>query len=181
MELIVLATRNRGKARELTRLLAGAADRIETLLDHPGVALPPELGADYRDIALAKARAANAALGRPAVGDDSGLEVDALGGAPGLRSARYAGEGASDAENNARLLEALAGVPTERRTARFRCVLALVDPFSNDGEPYVVEGLCDGEILRSPWLLVKFYRTSWAWPYNEMIFRSHPPWSWQRP
>ena len=79
--------------------------------------LPPEIGTDYRANALAKARAVWNALGVPAVGDDSGLEVDALGGAPGLRSARYAGEKATDVENNAKLLEALAGVP-ERRQGR---------------------------------------------------------------
>src|ERR1700710_968229 len=90
--------------------------------------------------------------------DDSGLEVDALGGVPGVRSARFAGERATDAENNAALLAALESLVTdpsgafagESYKARFRCVLALVDPFLRDGEPYFVEGVCEGEITRTP-------------------------------
>jgi XTP/dITP diphosphohydrolase len=148
VELIVLATRNAGKARELARLLGGVAARFETLLERPDVALPDEEGADYREIALAKARATRAALGVPAIGDDSGLEVDALGGEPGPRSARYAGPEATDAENNARLLTALAGVPAERRTARFRCVLALAG--ASEGGELVAEGVCEGRILDAP-------------------------------
>ncbi|MGH7682582.1 MAG: non-canonical purine NTP pyrophosphatase, partial [Candidatus Eiseniibacteriota bacterium] len=100
VDLIVLATTNPGKANELERLLTGTARRFETLRDHPGIALPPERGGSYRQNALAKARAVNEALGVPAIGDDSGLEVDALGGAPGLYSARFAGEDADDAANN---------------------------------------------------------------------------------
>jgi XTP/dITP diphosphohydrolase len=142
----VLATRNEGKARELAGLLAGIAPRIESLREHPGVALPPETGASYRENALLKARAVHVALGLPALGDDSGIEVDALGGAPGIRSARYAGESAGDAENNERLLGALAGRPATERAARFRCVLALV---SATGET-VVEGTCAGRILDAP-------------------------------
>jgi XTP/dITP diphosphohydrolase len=92
------------------------------------------------------------------IADDSGLEVDALGGAPGVRSARFAGERATDAENNAALLAALDSLdtdPTGLRTggsypARFRCVLALVDPFVKDGEPIVVDGVCEGTITRTP-------------------------------
>lgn len=109
--------------------------------------LPPETGATYRENALLKARAVHAALKLPALGDDSGIEVDALGGAPGVRSARYAGESAGDAENNARLLEVLRGRPASERRARFRCVLALVGPA---GEETVVEGVCAGRILESP-------------------------------
>lgn len=147
MELIVLATRSRGKAAEFQRLLAGIAGRFETLLDHPGLALPPEGAGSYRENALAKARAVCAALGVPALGDDSGLEVDALGGVPGVRSARFAGEGASEGDNNARLLAALAAIPPLRRTARFRCVLALV---REPGDEIVVEGICEGRILEGP-------------------------------
>jgi XTP/dITP diphosphohydrolase len=87
------------------------------------------------------------ALGVPALGDDSGLEVDALGGAPGLHSARYAGSGATDDQNNRKLLDALEGIPPQDRTARFRCVMALV----LGGEaPIVVEGLCEGRVLTAP-------------------------------
>lgn len=144
---VVLATRNPGKARELTALLTGLADRVETLAEHPGVPLPPEDHPSYAANALAKARAASAALGVPAIGDDSGLEVDALEGAPGIRSARFAGEGAGDAANNALLLERLAGVPSSGRTARFRCALALVD---EEGRVTAVEATCEGTILETP-------------------------------
>ena len=143
----MLATRNAGKAVELTRLLAGAARRFESLRDHPALVLPEEGDASYRENALGKARAVNAALGLPALGDDSGLEVDAIDGAPGIRSARYAGAVAGDVLNNERLLEALSGVPPERRTARFRCVLALV---RGPGDERIVEGLCEGRIVEVP-------------------------------
>jgi XTP/dITP diphosphohydrolase len=144
---VVLATRNPGKARELEILVAGIASRIETLEEHPGVILPPEGHGSYAENARAKARAVSAALGSAAIGDDSGLEVDALEGAPGIRSARYAGEGAGDRANNALLLERLAGVAPERRTARFRCALALAGP---GGLDTCVEGVCEGAILEAP-------------------------------
>jgi XTP/dITP diphosphohydrolase len=147
LELVVLATRNPGKARELAALLVGVARRFESLADRPGVALPPEEAPTYRDNALAKARAVQAALGVPALGDDSGLEVDFLAGAPGVRSARFAGTGARDADNNRRLLTELTGVPETRRTARFRCVLAFV---RSTGDEIVVEGTCEGRILEEP-------------------------------
>jgi non-canonical purine NTP pyrophosphatase (RdgB/HAM1 family) len=147
VELIVLATRNPGKAEELKRLLDGVAKRFETLLSHPQVTLPPERGSSYRENALAKARATCEALGVPALGDDSGLEVDALGGAPGLYSARFAGEGATDATNNARLLRALKDVPPEKRTARFHCALALARGANDVLE---AEGFCEGRILDAP-------------------------------
>jgi XTP/dITP diphosphohydrolase len=147
LDRIVLATTNEGKARELERLLGGTVRAVETLHEHPGVTLPPETGRDYRANALAKARAVWNALGVPAVGDDSGLEVDALGGAPGLRSARYAGEMATDVENNAKLLEALVGVPERERTARFRCALVLV---RGDDEVLEAEGICEGAIVNAP-------------------------------
>ena len=147
MELIILATRNPGKAAELSRLLGSVASRSESLRDHPEVSLPEEGEASYRENALGKARAVNAALGVPALGDDSGLEVDALDGAPGIRSARYAGAAANDGRNNERLLAALAGITPERRTARFRCVLALV---RSPGDEVVVEGVCEGRITSAP-------------------------------
>ena len=143
----MLASKNDGKARELGALLDGVARRFESLAAHPGVELPPEAPTSYRDNALAKARAVQAALGAPALGDDSGLEVDALGGAPGVISARYAGEGAGDAANNEKLLAALRGLPPGRRTARFRCVLALVRA---PGDEVVVEATCEGRILDAP-------------------------------
>lgn len=147
IDRVVLGTRNAGKTRELQILLQGIAARMESLDAYPGVILPPEGHESFAENARAKARAVSEALGVAAIGDDSGLEVDALGGEPGIRSARYAGELAGDAANNALLLERLAGVPPERRTARFRCVLALEAP----GEPgALVEGVCEGAIAEAP-------------------------------
>ena len=147
MDLVVLATRNDGKARELTRLLEVAVKRFQTLRDHPNVTLPPETGSSYRENAFAKARAVNEALGLPAIGDDSGLEVDALHRAPGLYSARFAGEDATDAANNALLLRSLEGVPPERRTARYHCALVLV---RGTDDVLEVEAVCEGRILDAP-------------------------------
>lgn len=147
VEVLVLATRNEGKAAELSRLLGGAARRIETLAAYPHVTLPPEKGDSYRAIAAAKALAVYVATGLPALGDDSGLEVDALAGKPGLLSARFAGAKATDEENNALLLRSLSGVPPDRRTARFRCALALARAADDVIE---VEGVCEGRILEAP-------------------------------
>ena len=149
MDLVVLATQNRGKARELLTMLDGAVSRVESLADHPEVQLPPEGATSYRENALGKARAVWRALRVPALGDDSGLEVDALAGEPGVRSARFAGPDADDAANNERLLRELEAVPAARRTARFRCVLALVRGDGAESER-VVEGVCEGAILDAP-------------------------------
>lgn len=147
MDVVVLATKNRGKAREIQAMLEGVVARVESLADHPSVELPPEGADSYRENALEKARAVWRALGVPAVGDDSGLEVEALDGAPGVTSARFAGPDADDAANNARLLAELSGLPAIRRGAQFRCVLALVE---GDGKERVVEGVCPGRILDAP-------------------------------
>ena len=148
LDLIVLATKNEGKARELALLLEGLARRVESLAAHPDVSLPPETGKTYRENALLKARAVNHALGVPALADDSGLEVDALGGAPGPNSARYAGPDASDFEKIDKLLRKLAVVPQGKRAVRFRCVLALVR--GAKGGEVVVEGVCEGRIVELP-------------------------------
>ncbi len=147
MDLIVLATHNERKARELRSLLRGLAGRVESLRAHPAVLLPPETGDTYRQNAIAKACAVYAALGLPALGDDSGLEVDALAGEPGLHSARYAGPDATDHTNNERLIREIRAVPRDRRTARFRCALALVQ---GPGDVVVAEGVCEGRILEEP-------------------------------
>jgi XTP/dITP diphosphohydrolase len=132
---LVLATRNDHKVREVGRLMDGVV--VEPL---PGdVALPPEDGATYAANALGKARAAAAALGRPAIADDSGIEAAALGGAPGIRSARYAGPHATDAENLAKLrAEAPAG-----SALRYVCVIAHAEP---DGDTRTFTGVCDGTL-----------------------------------
>lgn len=145
---VVVATGNEGKLVE-----------IRHALDVPGwVFLSPdelggavldveETGATFEENALIKARAYAAAFGVAALADDSGLEVDALGGAPGVRSARWAGEPADDDANNARILSDLAGVPQSRRTARFRCAVALFDP---EGGTLVAHGSCEGSLADTP-------------------------------
>jgi len=120
---------------------------VRTLAEFPGAGLPEETGDSYAANALLKARVAARHTGLLALGDDSGLEVDALGGAPGLRSARFGGPGLDDAGRCARLLAALSGVDEARRGARFRCVIALVDP---GGGEHLVEGVAEGVILTAP-------------------------------
>jgi XTP/dITP diphosphohydrolase len=145
---VVLATRNRGKLAELGALVrAQAPVEVISLDAFPDVPEVEERGASYVENAIAKARAAASASGLPALADDSGLEVDALDGGPGIRSARYAGPGADDGDRISVLLGALAGIPADARGARFRCVLALVWP---DGRVVTGEGECPGRIALAP-------------------------------
>ncbi|HET7756872.1 MAG TPA: RdgB/HAM1 family non-canonical purine NTP pyrophosphatase [Steroidobacteraceae bacterium] len=144
MTRVVLASGNAGKLRELAALLAPL--HLELVPQGAlGIGTVPETGATFLDNALLKARHAAGAAQLPALADDSGLEVDALGGGPGVRSARYAGEGAGDAANLARLLAELAGVPGPRRGARYQCVLALVRA-ADDAAPLVARGTWEGSI-----------------------------------
>jgi XTP/dITP diphosphohydrolase len=149
---VVVATRNKGKLREILPLLAGAPLlaplELCTIDDVAPDAELREDGVTFVENALAKARQAARATGLPAIADDSGLEVDALDGAPGVYSARYAGRGADDDSNNAKLLEALRGVPPAQRTARFRCVAVFVDPAR--ALELVRDGACEGEVLEAP-------------------------------
>ena len=142
---IVLASGNRNKRDEILAILEGLAVDLVPMTEL-GLVGPEETGETFEDNALLKARAVVAATGEPAIADDSGLEVDALDGAPGVRSARYAGPSATDAENNAALLAALATVPAEQRTARFVCAAALVVP---DGREWVVRGTMEGRIVET--------------------------------
>ena len=144
---LVVATGNAGKLREFGALLGPGVELLPQ--QALGVASVAETGLTFAANALLKARHAARATGLPALADDSGLEVDALGGAPGVWSARYAGPGATDAANNARLLAALAGVPAAARTARYRCVLALVRG-PDDPVPLVAAGCWDGWIGVAP-------------------------------
>jgi XTP/dITP diphosphohydrolase len=145
---VVVATRNRGKLREIVPLLAPLALELHTIDElAPGTRLDED-GVTFEENALGKARQAAAATGLPAIADDSGLEVDALDGAPGVYSARYAGEPSDDARNNGKLLDALRDVPAESRRARFRCVAAFVDP--GRGVEITRAGTCEGEILGAP-------------------------------
>jgi XTP/dITP diphosphohydrolase len=140
----VLASANPGKLRELTALLAPYGFE---LVSQAALGIDPvsETGTSFLDNALLKARHAAGAARLPALADDSGIEVDALGGRPGVWSARFAHPGASDAENLARLLEELAGVPEPRRTARYRCVVVLVRT-ANDPAPLIGRGTWEGRI-----------------------------------
>ncbi len=150
MRPLVFATRNHGKLVELRQLLP---DVSVLSIDEVGVPVPEvvEDADTFVGNAIKKAREVSAATKLPALADDSGLEVDALGGAPGVYSARYAGPGAGDAANNAKLLAALATVPAERRTARFRAVLALADVTGALGNDTITaDGVCEGMILDAP-------------------------------
>ncbi len=145
---VVVATQNRGKLAELRQLLD--LPGLELIgVDQAGVALPDveETGETYRDNALLKAQAIARLTGLPTLADDSGLEVDALGGEPGVRSARYAGDAGPKA-NTEKLLAVMDAVPDGTRAARFRCVIVLLP--SAEAEPLVVEGVCEGAIARAP-------------------------------
>jgi len=151
MPRLVLATANPGKAADMRHLLGGGFDLVPLPADAPDV---EETGTTFAENAILKARAAAALMRLPAIGDDSGLEVDALAGAPGVYSARYAADSVEDgadratvdAANNRKLLAALATVPSGRRTARFHSVLAFVD-----GDTLLVaHGTCAGWVLEAP-------------------------------
>jgi XTP/dITP diphosphohydrolase len=149
---IVLATRSAHKLRELRELLAlQHADLVS--LDELGVEGDPvEDGDTFETNARIKARHAARATGLPALADDSVIEVDALGGGPGVRTRRYAGERATDAQNNTKLLRALAGLPPDRRGARYVCVLAFAEPLPGGGAVNIVtaRGTCRGRIAVAP-------------------------------
>lgn len=165
---LLLATRNRAKWRECRALLTslasthcdGSGPELLSLHEFPEAPEVEETGATFEENARLKAVSAARATGLPAIADDSGLVVDAIGGAPGVLSARFAGPGATDGENNARLLDMLEGVPEARRSARFVCALALAAP---DGETRGFRGACEGVMLRSP-------RGSGGFGYDPVFF-----------
>lgn len=142
--MIVLATRNKHKLAELRRLLGIPTELLRSAVEYEGAPDPEETGTTFEENALIKARAISWFTGEWALADDSGLEVDALDGAPGVISARYAGNHGDDAANNRLLLNNLAAVPEEPRTAHFSCAIALVVP---DGAEYIARGECSGTIL----------------------------------
>jgi XTP/dITP diphosphohydrolase len=145
---LVVASGNPGKIREFRELLAGLPFEVMSQ-GELGIEGAAETGATFLDNALLKARHAARCSGCAALADDSGLEVDALGGAPGVHSARYAGEPADDAANNAKLVAALAGVPLAARTARYRCVLVLVER-AEDPLPRIADATWEGLIIDAP-------------------------------
>lgn len=161
--VLVVATRNRAKAGELALLLEGLGVELRDLGAEPAEREVDEPHDSYLANAAAKAAAAARATKLPALAEDSGLEVDALEGQPGPRSARFAGAGASDEENVALLLMRLRGVEPSRRTARFRCVVVAVRP---DGTGVFAEGVCEGTIMPVP-------RGSRGFGYDPIFY--HPP------
>jgi len=161
--ILVLGTLNAAKGRELVSLLGDVRLQVRLLADYPGARLPEETGQTYAENALAKARAAAGFTGELSLGDDSGLEVDALGGEPGLYTARFGGAGLDDRGRWALLLDRLRGVGLAQRTARFRCVVALAGPGRAE---QVVEGVAEGVIATAP-------RGSGGFGYDPVFF--YPP------
>lgn len=142
---VVLASSNKGKIRDLQALLDGVA--IVVSGSDLNIHMPEETGVTFLENALLKARAGHEQTGLTVLADDSGLEVDALNGEPGVYSARYAGEDASDEANNLKLLRALSSISDDKRSARFRCAIAIV---TADGDELTFEGSCEGTIGHEP-------------------------------
>lgn len=145
---IVLASGNRGKLKEFNEIFAPLQIDVMPQSDF-AVQDADETGLSFVENAIIKARHAARVTGLPALSDDSGLEVDALNGAPGIYSARYAGAGCGDDENNRKLLQALEQVPTEQRSARFQCVLVFMR-HAEDPTPLICQGSWEGVILDTP-------------------------------
>jgi XTP/dITP diphosphohydrolase len=147
MNELLIATKNKGKVREIVDLLKDYDIKVLSLADFPQAPEVVEDGLTFRANALKKAVEMALFTGKLAMGEDSGLEVDALGGRPGVFSARYSGEGATDERNNAKLLLELTGVPMEKRSARYRSAIALAD---KSGVLEIVEASCEGLIATEP-------------------------------
>ncbi len=148
MSRVVLASSNRGKLGEFSALLAGTGLSVVSQ-GELGISEAAETGLSFVENAILKARNAARHSGLPALADDSGLEVDALNGAPGIFSSRYAGPGASDSDNVTKLLQALADVPETRRTARFQCLIVYLR-HALDPTPLICQGTWEGRVLFAP-------------------------------
>ena len=145
---VVLASSNKGKLRELSALLAPLGYDVVSQ-NTLGIDTPPETGDTFAANALLKARHAAGSSGLPALADDSGIEVDALNGRPGVYSARYAGEGATDQDNLLKMLAEMHGVPERQRTARYQCVIAFVST-ADDPNPILANGTWEGTLISQP-------------------------------
>ncbi|MDN6196163.1 MAG: XTP/dITP diphosphatase [Atopostipes suicloacalis] len=143
-QTIIIATKNVGKAKEFKELFNRYGYQIKTLLDFPEIEDVPETGDTFAENAYQKASAISKKLNTIVLADDSGIEVDALNGKPGIYSARFAGEHGNDKKNNQKLLSELEGLPSEKRTANFHCSLVMVGPTK---EPLYVEGNVYGQVL----------------------------------
>ncbi len=148
MEKLLIASTNKGKIKEVRAQLADFDFEIIGLENYPELMNIEEDGDSFKENALKKAKVSAEKTGLVTLADDSGLEVDYLNGSPGIYSARYSGENATDEKNNKKLLKELKGVNKAKRSARFRCVMALYDPLNNFKE--TVSGSCEGRILKSP-------------------------------
>ncbi|OAH56170.1 MULTISPECIES: XTP/dITP diphosphatase [Bacillaceae] len=144
MNEVIIATKNSGKAKEFVQLFESYGITVKTLIDYPELPDVEETGETFEENALLKAESAARLTGQPAIADDSGLVIDALDGRPGVYSARYAGIDKDDKANNRKVLKEMAGAVDDRRSARFKCVLAV--SFPDDREPIIVEGNCEGRI-----------------------------------
>jgi XTP/dITP diphosphohydrolase len=144
---VIIATKNAGKVKEFQTLFAEKGLTVKSLLDVENAPDVEETGETFAENAILKAETIANYLNKVVIADDSGLAVDALGGKPGVYSARYAGEHKNDKENMAKVLEELKGVPFEQRTARFHCALAVAIP---NQRTVVVEGTCEGYIAEAP-------------------------------
>lgn len=164
MREILLGTSNLHKAREISRLLKDIPLKIKTLSDFPQITAVKEDGKTLEENAVKKARAYSEETGLFTLADDTGLEVEALGGAPGVESARYAGEKRSYEDNNRKLLEALSHTKNGNRAARFRCVIALADPLAQSVQ--TVEAAIEGEILTT-------LRGSKGFGYDPLFYLPH--------
>lgn len=147
MTEIIIATNNPGKVKDFKVMLEPKGFMVKSLADFPHIPDVEETGTTFEENALLKAEAVSTHLGKIVLADDSGLEVDALNGEPGVYSARYAGMDKDDRKNIQKVLERLQGIPEKKRTARFVCVLAVVDPA---GERFTVRGTCEGTIAFEP-------------------------------
>ncbi len=160
MKELFVATRNTGKLEEIRQVLQGCVGTILSVADFPALPEIIEDGDTFEENALKKACAVASEIGKPVIADDSGLIVDSLGGRPGIFSARFAGEGASDEENNMKLIRELAGIPPENRGAAFHCTIALCYP---DGFFRTFEGKLEGIIVDNP-------RGSHGFGYDPLFF-----------
>ncbi len=147
MKELIVATRNSGKLEEIRQVLQGNIEILLSLADFPGLPEIIEDGHTFEENALKKARTIASEIGKPVIADDSGLAVDALDGRPGIYSARFSGENASDENNNAKLLMEMSGIPVEKRAASFHCAIALCFP---DGFFRTFEGKLEGIIIDIP-------------------------------
>lgn len=163
-DAVVIASTNPGKIVEVRQIFAALPLSLLTADDVGPWPAVKETGETYLANALLKARAVAAFTGKPALADDSGIEVDALDGAPGVRSARYAGEAATDEDNNTKLIAALDGIPSEGRCARYRCVAVLVTP---EGQEIAGIGSCEGRIGFEPRGSGGFGYDPWFVPQGE--------------